>query len=79
MVGFQKFWHFSAFLFLDEYESAEPHMNFLCLKFWDTLKYSATSSYQYSALSIFNAVLRAQGYGLIKVLRALMAQWKVTF
>ena len=26
-----------------------------------------------------NAVLQAQGYGLIKALRALMAQWKVTF
>ena len=41
MVRFQKFLHFSEFLFLKEYESVWSHVNFPCLKFtyrfWATL------------------------------------------
>ena len=37
MVRFSKFFDFSALHFLNDYENDWSHMNFSCLKFWDTL------------------------------------------
>ena len=41
MFRFQRFFHFSAFLFLNDHESARSHRNLSCLKFnkyfWDSL------------------------------------------
>ena len=43
MVQFKKFLHFSAFLFLKEYENAKADMNFWCLKLWTPLITSLVS------------------------------------